>query len=134
MKRTLGAWFRNLSLARKLVILNLAISGAVLAAGSLTLFSYDISRARTRTVDDVRRLAEVVATNTTAAIEFHDPGAARETLRGVASVDPHIRVAAILLPDGHVFARFDRDASAPADALPVPRARNPAKLANVSLA
>lgn len=117
-----AGWFRNLSLARKLVVLNLAISGAVLAAGSLTLYSYDLSRARARMREEAHRLAEVVATNSTAAIEFHDPGAARDVLRSVASADRHIRTAAILLPDGRVFARFDSEARTASGSLSLPPA------------
>ncbi|HYN08854.1 MAG TPA: response regulator [Vicinamibacterales bacterium] len=100
--------FRNLSLARKLVALNVAVAGVVLTAGSATLFSYLVSTARAKLVDDVRLLAGVVGTNSTAAITFKDANSAQATLRSAAR-DPHVRTAAILLPDSQVFARFDRD-------------------------
>ncbi len=109
-------WFRNLSLARKLVALNVAVAGVVLTAGSATLFSYEVRFARAKLVDDVRLLAAVVGTNSTAAIAFRDASAARVTLASAAR-DPHVRTAAILLTDGHVFARFDRDSKA--DAAPI---------------
>jgi signal transduction histidine kinase/DNA-binding response OmpR family regulator len=111
--------FRNASLARKLVALNLAISGVVLAAGSVAVFWYTAANVRTRLVEDVRLLADVLATNSTAALAFGDPAAGRDTLRA-ASAGSNIRFAAIVRPDGRVFARFDRDAAHPA---PAPEAR-----------
>jgi signal transduction histidine kinase/DNA-binding response OmpR family regulator len=102
------SWFRNLSLARKLVALNVAVAGVVLMAGSATLFYYETANARAKLVDDVRLLAGVVGTNSTAAIAFGDETSAALTLKSAAR-DPHVRTAAILRPDGRVFARFDRD-------------------------
>ena len=101
-------WFRNLSLARKLVALNVAVAGVVLTAGSATLFYYEVTTARAKLVDDIRLLAAVVGTNSTAAIAFRDDTSASLTLASAAR-DPHVRTTAIVLPDGQVFARFDRD-------------------------
>ena len=109
----LRTWFRNLSLRGKLVALNVAVAGLVLMAGSATLFYYETQNARAKLVADVRLLAAVVGTNSTAAIAFDDVSSAKLTLKSSAS-DPHVRTAAILLPDGRVFARFDRDQAAEA--------------------
>ena len=109
-------WFRNLSLARKLVALNVAVAGVVLTAGSATLFYYEVTTARAKLVDDIRLLAAVVGTNSTAAIAFRDDTSASLTLASAAR-DPHVRTTAIVLPDGQVFARFDRDQTSPTTAV-----------------
>ena len=108
MVTRLRAHFRNLPLSRKVIAVNLATTAIVLAAGSGALLWYDHTIARTRMVDDVRLLADVVGSNSTAAISFNDAQDARDILRG-ASADPHILRAAIVLPSGQVLARYDRE-------------------------
>jgi signal transduction histidine kinase/CheY-like chemotaxis protein len=105
-------WFRNQSLARKLVIINCVVSGALVAAGSGGLLWYDISNARTNFVKAATLVAGVIATNSSAAVAFTDPDHSTEILQGV-SADSQVVAAAILLPDSTVLARFDR--SAPGD-------------------
>ncbi len=100
-------WFRNLSLAKKLVVINCVISGALVAAASASLLWYDITNAKANLASDATLLAGVISTNSTAAVSFHDPAAAQEVLSAV-SADPHIVTAAIVLPDATQFARFDR--------------------------
>jgi signal transduction histidine kinase/CheY-like chemotaxis protein len=104
-------WFENLSLTRKLVTTNMLISGAVLAAGFTGLFWYDRAQSRAGLVQDVELLADIIGTNSTAALAFGDSAAARDMLRGEA-LDTHIVSAAIVRPDGTVFARFDRPSRA----------------------
>jgi len=63
---------------------------------------YDGSISRQRLVRDTAMLAEVVASNSTAALAFGDAQAAQETLRAV-SVNEHIVWAAVFLKDGTGF-------------------------------
>ncbi len=107
----LPKWFRNLSLARKLVAVNLLTSSIVLAAGSAGLYAYTFSTARDRIAGSVQRMAAVVGSNSTAALVFQDQRTGTEILRGFAA-DPNLTAAAIVLPDGSIFARFERDATA----------------------
>ena len=111
-------WFARLSLKRKLVMLNVCISAAVLTAGSLALAWYDIATARDRLVEDLRLRARVIGANTTGALAFGDTNSAREILQG-ATVDPHIRMAAILTPNGQPFVRIDRDQTTASEPLGV---------------
>ena len=97
MVTRLRSHFRNLPLSRKVIAVNLATTAIVLVAGSGALLWYDHTTARTRMVGDVRLLADVVGSNSTAAISFNDVQDARDILRG-ASADPHIMRAAIVLP------------------------------------
>ncbi len=110
MLRTVRTAFRNLSLARKLVAINLAITSLVLIGGFAVVVWYDHTAARQRIVDDAQVLADVLGTNSTAAIAFGDPAAATGTLRGALN-DAHVQTAAVLLPDGRIFARVDRSAA-----------------------
>ena len=121
MRIRVPRWFRNLSLARKLVTINCVISGALVATVSGGLLWFDLSNARANLVESATLLAGVIGTNSTAAVGFHDAAGAREVLQGVASAR-HVVTAAILLPDAGVFARFDRPTTgdAPVDAS-VPR-------------
>jgi two-component system sensor histidine kinase/response regulator len=107
----LHPWFRNLSLAKKLVAINLITSGIVLAAGSAGLYAYAFSTARAQISGTVQRMAAVVASNSTAALVFQDQRTGTEILRGFAA-DPTLTTAAIVLPDGTIFARFERDPEA----------------------
>src|SRR5262245_18693924 len=107
MTRTLRAAFRNLSLVHKLVLLNVAIAGVVLAAGSAAVVSYDISRARARMVEDLRRLGAAIGSNSTAAIALGDTVAEEDILRGAATVDAHVLLAALVLPNHRQFARYE---------------------------
>ncbi|MEO7191651.1 MAG: response regulator [Vicinamibacterales bacterium] len=110
MALTVRNWFRNLSLARKLVSINLLTSGLVLAMGSGAMFWYTLSNETERIQAKVQLLADVIGTNSAAALTFSDSEAATITLRG-ALRDADIRVAAILTDNG-VFARLDRDSAA----------------------
>ncbi len=111
MSSRLPNWFRNLSLAKKLVAINMLTSGIVLAAGSAGLYAYTLSAARAEIASTVQRMAAVVASNSTAALVFQDPRTAAEILRGFAA-DPTLTAAAIVLPDGKIFARFEREPEA----------------------
>jgi two-component system sensor histidine kinase/response regulator len=102
-------WFRDLSLARKLVTINCVISGTLVAAASGGLLWYDLSNARTSLVEGTRLLAGVIASNSTVAVQFNDENVASEIL-GAVSADAQVVAAAIILPDSRVMARFSRGA------------------------
>ena len=111
-------WFGTLSLKRKLVMLNVCISAVVLTLASLALAWYDVATARQRLGEDLRLRARVIGANSTGALAFGDAKSAEEILRG-ATVDPHVRIAAILNPNGQPFVRIDRDTRTSAEPLGV---------------
>jgi two-component system sensor histidine kinase/response regulator len=111
MSRYIPSWFRDLSVAKKLVAINLITSGIVLLACSAGLYAYTYSTARARTAGTLTRMTAVVASNSTAALVFQDQRTASEILRGFAA-DPNLTAAAIVLPDGSIFARYERDPEA----------------------
>ena len=105
-------WFHDLPVARKLITIGVATTTTTLLAGCVALLAYDVSSSRARLARDTALLADVVGTNSTAAVVFRDAAAAAEILRSVAAND-HIRSAAIRDPGGAIFAEYLRPGSAP---------------------
>jgi len=99
-------WVRNLSLARKIIVVIMGVSSTALLLACLALVAYDSTTARTGLTRDIGMLADVVGATSTAAVSFSDAKAATESL-GAVAVNPNVRMAAILR-NGAVFARFDR--------------------------
>ena len=98
---------RNLSLARKIIVVIMGVSSTALLLACLALVAYDSTTARTTLTRDIGMLADVVGATSTAAVSFSDAKAATESLSAVA-VNQNVRMAAILR-NGVVFARFDRE-------------------------
>src|SRR3954453_23918196 len=105
--RAASHWFQNLPIARKLIAIGVVTSAVTAAGAGVTILSYDMSSARQRLVRDIALLADVVGSNSTAALAFGDAGSARETLGSVAA-NPHITSAALVLADGRPFAAYVR--------------------------
>ena len=105
--RRISTWLMNQSLARKLTGMSLAAGQPAIIIAAILIMVYDGLVSRQRLVRDTAMLAEVVASNSTAALAFGDAQAAQETLRAV-SVNEHIVWAAVFLKDGTLFARYDR--------------------------
>ena len=98
---------RNLSLARKIIVVIMGVSSTALLLACLALVAYDSTTARTTLTRDIGMLADVVGATSTAAVSFSDAKAATESLSAVA-VNQNVRMAAIVR-NGAVFARFDRE-------------------------
>ena len=102
--------FNNLSLAWKFRAVGVITTAVALAIACAVLLIVDLSTERERLVRDLTEQAEGTAIHSVAALTFRDAAAARETL-GAMRVNAHIVKAAVLLPSGETFARFDRDPS-----------------------
>ena len=105
-------WLGHRSLAGKIVAVTMGVSSAALVLACVALLLYDGANARRTLSRDIGLLAEVIATNSTAAVAFGDHPGATETLQAVA-VNRSVRAAAIL-KNGELFTRFDRSAASPA--------------------
>jgi signal transduction histidine kinase/CheY-like chemotaxis protein len=101
------AWHGRLSLARKLTLIGVVTSIVSLVVAMTALLAWDLSSARTRLVRDTGMLADVIGSNSTAAIVFSDAKAASEIIRAL-SVNESIESAAIWTKEGTQLARFDR--------------------------
>src|SRR6478609_2599650 len=94
-------WFRDLPLARKLITIGVVTSATTVLAACLAILAYDIVSSQQRLAREVGLLADVVGSNSTAAIAFSDAASANEILGAVAA-NEHILSASIRLPDGSV--------------------------------
>jgi signal transduction histidine kinase/CheY-like chemotaxis protein len=97
--------FRNLSIRQKLTVIILTTSSFALLLAGLALVTYDYITTRGRLVRDFSAMAETVAANSAAAIDFDDPDGARKTLRSLSS-QPLIERAALFDTDGKLFADY----------------------------
>ena len=112
MAKRVPTWFRNFSLGRKLTAVTFATTGVSLIVMVSVLLMTSTSGFLRNVVRSVGMQAEVVGANSSAAITFHDHRAAQETLRRRAIIG-HVVSAAIMLPDGTEFVRYDRELPAP---------------------
>jgi signal transduction histidine kinase/CheY-like chemotaxis protein len=94
-------------LARKLTFLGVLTSVVSLLIAMTAVLAWDLSSARTRLVRDTGMLADVIGSNSTAAVAFGDGKAATDTLRAL-TVNDSIVSAAVWTKDGNELARFQR--------------------------
>jgi two-component system, sensor histidine kinase and response regulator len=116
---TLLARYRNLAVKHKLRLIILFAVVAALIPASLAVLTYDQIAARADMRSDLEVLAEIVGSNSTAAVTFGDRRAAEELLSGLKA-KKHIVTAVIYAEGGKPFASYRRDANARAP-LPVLR-------------
>jgi signal transduction histidine kinase/CheY-like chemotaxis protein len=116
MRPHLNHAFGRLSLSRKLALIGTVTTVASVLVPSAFLLVQNVSSSRERLVRDLNLLVNVVGMNSTAAIAFGDKAAAGETLSAMAA-NPHIVSAAVLLPNGDVFARYVRGTRTEAPAI-----------------
>ena len=115
------SWHSSLSLARKLTFLGVLTSAISLVIAMTAVLAWDLSSARTRLVRDTGMLADVIGSNSTAAVAFGDAKAAGEIIRAL-SVNDSIVSAVIWTKDGSQLARFDRTGTRPVQRVLPPRA------------
>jgi signal transduction histidine kinase/CheY-like chemotaxis protein len=116
MVNRLSTWFRRQSVARKLTTTALTTSGVTLLAACTVFGTYDFVNLRSRLVRDVTMLADIVGTNSTAALTFKDATAGAETLRATA-VNEHILDARLFTSDGTLLATYARPGTSSTPAL-----------------
>ena len=94
----------------------MATSSAALCLAGLLFFLQDLVVSNRAAVGRLTALAEMIGSNSTAALTFSDRDAAAETLEAL-QVEPEVRVAAIFQRNGMPFARFAKP-DIPKDTLP----------------
>jgi hypothetical protein len=107
MFNSLGAWFRHQSVARKLITTVLTTTGVTVVAACTVFATVFYFTSRSRAAQDITMLADIVGTNSTAALTFKDAGGAADTLRSTAA-NEHILNARLFTPDGALFATYVR--------------------------
>src|SRR5260221_7706734 len=108
-------WFRRLPLGSKLNAIIMTIGGASMVLASVVFVTYDSVTSGNRLARDLRAHADFIAHQGTAAVALGDANTATEVVRSV-TMDEDVASARIVLPNGRIFARYDR--ATPASAAP----------------
>ncbi|MDX2032501.1 MAG: response regulator [Blastocatellia bacterium] len=109
---------RNLSIKRKLTLINMLICSIALLLACAAFMGYDAISSRWAMARDLRTQAEMIESNSMAALTFDDQKSAQELLAALR-VKPQIVSAWIYRSDGEPFARYlraDQPAATPAPA------------------
>ena len=106
---------RNQPIRRKLMIMLLVTSGAVLAITCAAFIGYQYAAYRAAARHTVQTLGEIAASNSTAAIAFDNATDETEVLRALHA-ERRITAAAVYDADGALFSHYPADA--PASAFP----------------
>ena len=113
MTSTLGLSRIGLSRLRirgKLIAIVMAATVTALLLAGAVLLAAEWLRGRDELQQDLAALGSIVADQTAAAVAFEDPESAEEVLRSLHSKE-HIVAACIYLPDGLLFASYQRATS-----------------------
>ena len=97
----------GLSLRQRLLILTLLTSGIGLLFGGGAYLIFDLHDAKVKAVEDLESTADLIGTNTGAALAFDDAVNAEKSLEALRT-RPNIRGAALYQPDGQFFASYLR--------------------------
>jgi signal transduction histidine kinase/DNA-binding response OmpR family regulator/HPt (histidine-containing phosphotransfer) domain-containing protein len=111
----------DLSIRYKLTVLFMAISGFTALAVSVPTSIYDEFTSKRAVSRNLAILSESLASNSTAALTFHDAEAARDILRGLRA-DNNVIAACIYGSDGKPFAKYARDGNESDFTPPLPQA------------
>ena len=100
---------RNLPIRRKLMVMLLVTSGAVLGVTCAAFIIYQYGAYRAAARHTVQTLGQVIASNSTAAVAFDNASDETEVLAAVHA-EPRITLAAVYDAEGTLFARYPADA------------------------
>ncbi|MBN1931850.1 MAG: HAMP domain-containing protein [Desulfobacterales bacterium] len=97
--------FQNISIKQKLTIIIMLTSIIVLFLACASFVINDLLTFRQTMVENLTTLAEVIGSNSTAALTFNDQKAAEETLEALKA-DPNVIAAQIYTRAGQLFAKY----------------------------
>jgi PAS domain S-box-containing protein len=100
------AW-RNISLGRRLVLLTMVSSSVGLMFALLMYLAYSEHLAREHKVEELQSAADIIGTNSAAALAFDDSAEGARVLQALQT-RKDIRQGVLFLPDGSVFAECER--------------------------
>jgi len=103
-------WPGDISIRQKLQGIVMVTCTAALLVATIVFTFYDRATSLRAKTEDLIVSAEMIGSNSTAALTFHDPGSAREILSALQAKQ-HVINACIYDSDGKVFAKYRRDAT-----------------------
>ena len=108
MKKFIIKHFRDISFKHKLTLIILISCCIALLLAFTNSIIYEFITLRAATVDDLSTLAEIISSNTTAALLFNDSTAGEEILSALRN-ERYIKSACIYKEGGRIFACYRRD-------------------------
>jgi len=117
----MAVFLRDTPIKRKLMLVILLASGFALFLMGSALITYEFITFRRSLAVNIGVLADIIGSNSTAALAFQDAKSAREILSAL-SAEHQVSAAAIYDEKGDLFARFPTDL--PLDQLPPAPARD----------
>lgn len=99
--------FQKTSIKGKQTLIVLMTSGAALLLACVAFASYEVTTFRTTMKQNLSTLAEIIGDNSSAALDFGDPKAAKETLSALRA-EPNIIGGCIYNSKGEIFAVYER--------------------------
>ena len=102
-------WTRKLSLRRKITLVIMINTFVAMCVAGIAFAGYGVYHFKNQHIQDLNALANVMGTNSAAALAFKDPQSARDVLQALAG-KPHILSACIYNADGKPFAVYHRGA------------------------
>jgi signal transduction histidine kinase/ActR/RegA family two-component response regulator/uncharacterized membrane protein affecting hemolysin expression len=99
---------RTRNIRRSLILMLLLTTGIVVVLTTAAFSVYEFVAARQLAARNLATLADVIATNSTAALAFDNPDDARRVL-GAIKAEPHVTAAALYALDGKLFASYPGD-------------------------
>jgi len=102
------SWHHKLSLRHKLTLLIMINTVVALCAAGVAFAEYGVYRFKELRLEDLTALANILGTNSTAALAFKDPKSAADVLQAL-SAKPHVLAAVVYDRDGNPFAVYRRD-------------------------
>lgn len=106
-------WFRDLSITTKLMLLVVLTGSMTLALSCAAFVTNDVQMIRASMVNEVSTLAQVLGSNSTAAISFHDAATANELLSALR-LQPAVESACVYDAAGEPFASYRKFTHSPA--------------------
>src|SRR4051794_28917029 len=103
--------FRDIPIKQKLMVIIMGVTTAALTISTLGSLISDYILFRGSLERDLIGLAGITADNSTAALSFEDPAAAKETLAALRA-RPHLLTACIYRVNGSLFASYARPGTA----------------------
>lgn len=100
-------FLQNISIRRKLTVVNLATSCLALVFASLGFAFYERASFRAAMTSELSTLADTLGANTAASLTFNEPKSAQKILSALRA-ETHIVTACLYDNDGTVFAEYRR--------------------------
>ena len=112
MPRRIALAVSRMPLVPKLAFISAAATTVALVVAGTLLVNYDARDARSRLERDIGMLADVVGSNSTAALAFGDRRVGAETLSAF-DANPHVLRAAIVAADDSIFVQYESSSAQP---------------------